>query len=360
VAIGPFEDRLFRSLFGDPVAERAFDTARTIGHYNAVECALTQACAAEGLVPQEAARAIIAVLDGFSPDPALIAAGTARDGVPVPAYVRALKAAVGTDGAAFVHFGSTSQDIIDTARALALVDVNAALSERLSTVTAQLDALFARFGEAPLMGRTRMQAALPATVGHRIAAWRAPFPRHARRLDTVRPAVEALQFGGPVGTRDGLEGRADAVAARMARTLGLTEPGAARHTDRDALGEYAAVLSLITASCGKIGGDVALMAQQGIDEVALAGGGSSAMAHKNNPVAAETLLTLARFNAAQVGGFHQTLVHEQERSGASWALEWMILPQMCAAAGCALDTAAKLIQSIERLGTPRQSAFGSD
>jgi 3-carboxy-cis,cis-muconate cycloisomerase len=350
MSLALFEDTLFRPLFGDAVAERAFDSDRTIERYNAVELALAQACAAEGLVPPASAEAIAAVLERFAPDPADLAAGTARDGLPVPAYVGALKAAVGPGHAAFVHLGSTSQDIADTARSLALAEVNAALAGRIEALVDALDTLAARWADAPLMGRTRMQAALPVTAGDRIAAWRAPFPRHRARLDRLRPAVEALQFGGPVGTRAGWQGRADAVAARMAKALGLTEPGAAWHTARDGLAEYAAFLSLLTGSCGKIGQDVALMAQQGLGEASLPGGGSSAMPHKSNPVRAEVLVALARFNGAQAGAFHQSLVHEQERSGASWSLEWMVLPQMCAATGCALDTAAALLRSIERLG----------
>jgi len=95
------------------------------------------------------------------------------------------------------------------------------------------------------------------------------------------------------------------------------------------------------------------MAQQGLDEIALAdGGSSSAMPHKRNPVQAELLVTLARFNATQLAGLHHALVHEQERSGAAWALEWMLLPQMCVATGCALCTARALLGSVERLGAP--------
>ena len=242
---------------------------------------------------------------------------------------------------------------MDTARALALAEVNDALRVRLEGVVSALRDLSGRWGGAPLMGRTRMQAALPLRAGERIGAWLAPFADHRSRLARLREGVEALQLGGPVGNRSGFRGRGDRVAERMARDLRLHNPPAAWHTRRDHPGEYASFLSLLTAACGKIGQDVVLMAQQGIEEVALPGGGSSAMAHKNNPVAAEILVTLARFNAAGVGAFHQALVHEQERSGISWSLEWMILPQMCAAAGRALETTRTLLEQLRRIGPGR-------
>jgi 3-carboxy-cis,cis-muconate cycloisomerase len=353
MALSVFEDALLGPLFADPVAARAFDAAATLRHYNTFEVALTEACAAEGLVPRASAQKVIAVLGGFRPDLAQLAAGTATDGVPVPAYVRALKAQVGAEDAGAVHFGGTTQDLMDTARAMALADVNDVLKARIDALSAALTTLSGRYGEAPLMGRTRMQAALEITVGDRIGAWAAPFPAHAERLARLRPLVEALQLGGPVGTRAAWRGKGDKIAARMAKALDLSDPPAAWHTRRDHLGEYGAFLSLVTAACGKIGGDVVLMAQQGIGEVELPGGGSSAMPHKNNPVGAELLVTLARFNAAQVGALHQALVHEQERSGVSWALEWMVLPQMCAAAGRALDGATDLIHALKRVGTEK-------
>ena len=106
----------------------------------------------------------------------------------------------------------------------------------------------------------------------------------------------------------------------------------------------------MTGSLGKFGADVALLAQAG-DEIKLSGGGrSSAMPHKSNPVGAEILVTLARFNAVLLSGMHQSLVHEQERSGAAWTLEWMMLPQMAVAAGASLRTALELIGQIEGLG----------
>jgi 3-carboxy-cis,cis-muconate cycloisomerase len=122
---------------------------------------------------------------------------------------------------------------------------------------------------------------------------------------------------------------------------------------RDGIAEAGSLMSLITGTLGKMGQDICLMAQQGIDEIRIdGGGGSSAMPHKQNPVLAELLVTLARFNAVQVSGLHQAMIHEQERSGAAWTLEWMILPQMVQATGRALAVASALTTQIVDIGSP--------
>jgi 3-carboxy-cis,cis-muconate cycloisomerase len=204
------------------------------------------------------------------------------------------------------------------------------------------------------MGRTRMQAAAEITVADRLAAWSRPLPDHAERLATLRPRVARLQLGGAVGTRSALGARGDDMAAYVAADLGLSAPDRAWHSTRHHVVDFAGVLSLVTGTLGKMGQDIALMAQQGVDEITLAGcGGSSAMPHKQNPVRAELLVTLARFNATQLAGMHQALIHEQERSGAAWALEWMILPQMSTVTARALAVACELADQVAGIGHPR-------
>jgi 3-carboxy-cis,cis-muconate cycloisomerase len=146
--------------------------------------------------------------------------------------------------------------------------------------------------------------------------------------------------------RGDLEGKGAAIVAELARLLQIGA-GPCWHVERDALAEFAAWTSLVAGSLGKIGTDVAIMAQNEIGEVKLAeGGGSSAMPHKSNPVRAEALVALARFNAALLGAHHQALVHENERSGAAWTLEWLVLPQMVVAAAAGLRHASALCRGL--------------
>lgn len=333
-------------IFGDPQAEAIWSPDRQIAHMLRVEAAYIRALGAVGKVPQEQATRAARVIDALAPDIDALRRASARDGLPVPDLVRQIKDAVAADAEA-VHAGMTSQDVLDTALTLTLQEINALVSERLDSLSTALADLTARYGDVQIMGRTRMQAALPIAFAQRTSGWSAPITAHAARLAALRPSVESLQLGGPVGDRATLGPQADAIASDMAARLGLSNPPAAWHTQREGLADYAGLLSRITGTLGKMGQDICLMAQQGIDEMQISGGGvSSAMPHKQNPVLAELLITLARFNATQVSAMHHALVHEQDRSGAAWALEWMILPPMTMATARALAAAQDLCARI--------------
>lgn len=350
MSFSPFDHPVLSGLLGDDETARHFSAVAEIEAMLVFERALAEAEAGEGIIESEAAAAIVAALGTFKPDLAALKAGVGQDGVVVPELVRQLRAAIGKPHDKAVHFGATSQDVIDTALILRLKPVIAHLEATLSEVIDRLAAVEARFGGRLLMGRTRMQAAIPITVADRVRPWREPLVRHRRRLDEQRRELLAVQFGGAAGTLEKLGDKAPAVRAALAAKLGLAD-APQWHSQRDRLAEFASLLSLIAGSLGKFGQDVALMAQTGGEIVLQGGGGSSAMPHKQNPVAAEILVALARFNATQLSGMHQALVHEQERSGAAWTLEWLILPQMVAAAAASLRQAKTLVGQIEAIGT---------
>lgn len=356
--ISVFDGGWMQGLFGDAEAAALWSDEAQMAHYLVFESAWSRALGQVGLAAPESAERAARLIDRFIPDRARLRADTGRDGLPIPGLVRQLKDAAGPDAKA-VHQGATSQDVMDTGLSLTLKPLTDLLLTRLARLQSALGVLSDRFGDATMMGRTRMQAALPISAGHRIASWAAPLDDHAARLTRLRPMTERLQLGGAVGTRDGLDGKGAAMATIMAAALGLDNPARSWHTDRSGLADYGNALSLITGTLGKMGQDICLMAQQGVDEIALAGGGgSSAMPHKANPILAELLVTLARFNATQIAGLHQAMVHEQERSGSAWALEWMILPPMSMACARALIAAETLCQSVERIGAPRQNGAG--
>ncbi len=347
------QNQCFSGLFADEAVAQEFGTAATLGRFLAFEIALTRALAEAGVVDQTTADAAVDQMHTFHPDLAAIARAVPVDGLPVPEFARQLKAHVGADLAHAVHTGATSQDLIDTAMVLALKELNLLLETRLKQVIATLTELSAAQGGNALMARTRMQAALPITVTDRIKTWQMPLETHLERLDQLRPRLELMQFGGAVGDRAGLAGAGEPMARQMAQTLGLHHADKAWHSMRDGVADYASWLSLVTGSLGKMGQDICLMAQQGLDEIRLSGtGSSSAMPHKQNPVQAEMLVSFARYNAVQLGGMHQALVHEQERSGAAWTLEWMILPAMVAVTSRALTSADNLLNNVEQTGAP--------
>ncbi|MDW6026275.1 3-carboxy-cis,cis-muconate cycloisomerase [Mesorhizobium sp. BAC0120] len=350
MTISPFDHPLLSSLLGDEEAARAFSVASEITAMIAVERALAEAEAAEGVIEPAAAQAIQAALDSFAPDMGKLRTALARDGVVVPELVRQIRLGVAEPFREQVHFGATSQDIIDTALMLRLKPILDRFDRLLADLIERLAALNIRFGGRTLTGVTRMQPAIPIRVSDRLAAWRQPLERDRERLKERSERLLAVQLGGAAGTLDKLGGKAAAVRAGLATRLGLAD-APQWHSQRDGIAEFAGWLSLTTGSLGKIGQDIALMALSGSDIALSGGGGSSAMPHKQNPVAAEALVALARFNATQLAGMHQALVHEYERSGAAWMLEWLILPQMVTATAGALRLAVELAGQIEGMGT---------
>ena len=342
MTVAAFDHPILSSLFGDAETARHFSVEAEVEAMLRFEAALALAQAEVGLIPDEAASRIAERCENFRADVASLAQAFARDGVVVPGLVKALRAHVGGDAAPYTHYRATSQDVVDSSLVLRLQPALAVFENRIAALISRLQMIVAQQGAVVLMGRTRMQRALPITVADKLRPWREPLVRDLQRFAELKPRLLVVQFGGAVGDRAGLDGKAEPMVEALARRLDL-RAGPCWHVERDAVGELAGWLSLTSATLGKIGADVCLMAQNEIGEVRLAeSGGSSAMPHKANPVKAEALVAMARFNAALVAAVHQALPHENERSGASWSLEWLTLPQMMVATGAALKVALKL------------------
>jgi len=349
MTVSPFDHPLLSGLLGDGEASRHFSVEAEIEAALSFESALADAEAENGIITRDASTAIVAALASFRPDTALLRAGVAKDGVMVPELVRQIRVAVGEPHGQHVHFGATSQDVVDTGLVLRLKSVVEHLGLLLTETIMRFAALEDRFGGRALTGMTRMQPAIPIQVSDRVTAWRASLQRHQERLSEQSRRLLVVQFGGAAGTLEKLDDKGPAVRAALAARLGLAD-APQWQSQRDALADFAGWLSLVTGSLGKFGQDIALMAQGGADIRLTGGGGSSAMPHKQNPVKAEALVALAGFNATQLSGMHQALVHEQERSGAAWTLEWLLLPQMVVATAASLRLAAELAGQVESLG----------
>lgn len=337
---------LLAALTGDQEIEKLLADAAQVAAMIRFELALAQAEAEAGLISADAAAAIASGLDGFEPDWDDLAAGMARDGVVVPALLAQMRRRITADHAEAPHKGATSQDAIDTALVLQLAEVIAIFVARLTALLDALDGLMDRHGSQPLMAHTRMQRALPYTVGAKLATWVAPLRRHLAALQAVRRSLLVIQLGGPIGDRSSFGPHGEAIARALARhlDLGLAEPW---QSARDPLIGFASLLTLLTGTLGKIGADVTLLAQNEVGAVTIVGGGgSSSMAHKSNPVNAEVLVALARYNAGLVGVLQQSMVHENERSGAAWTLEWLALPPIIVSAGASLRLANLLLEQV--------------
>lgn len=346
MSVSAFDHPWLGALVGDEDGTAVFSADAELKAMVSVEAALAAAEAEIGLIPAEAGAAIEAACADFSPDRAALAAATARDGVVVPDLVRQLRACVGSPHGEHLHFGATSQDIVDTALVIRLNELVPVFAERLTAVKSALGALQTAQGDTMIQAVTRMQPARPMRAATRIAAWQAPVARAAETLHAQAEHSFVLQLGGPTGDRSSFGGQGDQLAANLAARLSLTDPGTAWHAERGRLVEFGDWAARLAGGLGKMGADVALMALGGAVRIK-AGGGSSSMPHKKNPVAAESMVALGRFAATQVAGLHQAMVHETERSGAAWTLEWMVLPPLLVATLAALRHGASMAGNME-------------
>ncbi|MBV9001540.1 MAG: hypothetical protein JO304_20960, partial [Solirubrobacterales bacterium] len=316
--------RLFAGLFahGETAAEvsdRALADAMV-----EVEVALLQVLADLDLAPAEAARELADAVVGGKVELDLDELGraTGEQGTPVPGLLRALRRQLSSTTAAHLHRGATSQDVIDTAMMLV---ARRGLEGILADLGGAADAcaqLAERWRETILPGRTLLQQALPVTFGLKAAGWLSGLDGAIGELATIRERELAVQFGGAVGTLASLGDRGLEVAAGIADRLGLADPGLPWHTIRLRSVRLAAALGATLGLLGKIGRDVALLAQTEVAELAEGGGegrgGSSTLPHKRNPVGAIGLVACAQRGPGLVATMLAVMVQEHERGAGTW------------------------------------------
>lgn len=336
---------LFAGIYGrGPVALEVTGEAWLQAMLDA-EAALARACARETLIPEEAAEAIAAACSAEHFDVKAIGRDAARHATPVVPLVRALREQVGDELAGYVHLGATSQDILDTA---AMLVSSRALEVILGDAHAAVQGA-ARLAEehraTAMSGRTLLQQAVPTTFGLRAAAWLTGIDEACARLKEVRERELAVQMGGPVGAR------APAVAALVAEQLGLAEPVMPWHTIRVRVAALASALAVLAGVLGKVGRDVTLLAQDEVGEVREGGdpgsGGSTAMAHKHNPVAAVSVLACARRTPALAGTMLSSMEQEHERAAGAWQAEWGTVTELLALTGSAASWSRDLLEHLE-------------
>jgi 3-carboxy-cis,cis-muconate cycloisomerase len=331
-----FESTLpLRAIFGDQMRiQRMLD----------VEAALARVQARLGVVPATAVDAICVACNAQTIDIASLAIAAAAAGnlaIPLVKQLTASVAKSDAEAAKYVHWGATSQDIIDTALILQLRDALTHIERDLQ----QLGDLLAKFAKqhqsTPLAGRTWMQQALPITLGLKAATWLDPLQRHRTRIDALKSRLLVLQFGGAAGTLASLGDAGLQVAQALATELKLALPALPWHATRDRVVELASVLGAITGSLGKIARDISLLAQSEIAELAephaTGRGGSSAMPHKRNPVACANVLAAATRMPGLVATMLTAMPQENERALGGWQAEWECLPQIVQLTGAALE-----------------------
>lgn len=339
---------LFQAAFVDPEITALFSDAAWVEALVRVEVTLASVQASAGVIPSSAATSIAERARSFVAQPAKLAAGIEQDGFPIIELVAQLRAHVGGDAARFVHWGATTQDILDTALVLQLRETLDRIDARLAALTDALAKLADRHRATLMVGRTHAQPALPITFGLKVAGWLAPLVRHRRALAQLRPRVLNVQLGGAAGTLASLGAKGPAVVDALAASLRLGTLPMPWHTQREGLLEFSSRLALVSGSVAKFAQDTLLLAQAEIGEVRTASGqgGSSAMPQKQNPIRSETVLVAARAAAGEQAALLGTPPPEHERGTQTAQAELLHLPRVCAFAGGALRAAAQLASEL--------------
>jgi 3-carboxy-cis,cis-muconate cycloisomerase len=330
------------------------DDAATLQHMLDFEAALARAEAAVGVIPKGAVEPIAKACRAETFDVAALAEAARGSGnlaIPLVKALTAYVAKADAEAARYVHWGATSQDVIDTAAMLSLrAGIDVLLADLDRAIKGFAD-LARKHRQTAVVARTWLQHALPMPLGLKLAEYAAALHRSKLRLKRVAAETLALQFGGAAGTLAALGDKGLAVSEALARELGLPLPEAPWHTHRDRFADGASVLAIVTGSCGKIARDVSLMMQTDVGEAfEPAGegrGGSSTMPHKRNPVAAASALAAATMAPNLAATIFAAQVQDHERSAGPWHAEWPTLPALMLVTSGALAAIVDLAEGLE-------------
>jgi 3-carboxy-cis,cis-muconate cycloisomerase len=321
---------LFRDAFGTAAMRAIFSDAALVQRYVDVEVALARAQARVGVIPAEAAEAIARESRIERIDFDHMREETDIVGYPILPLVHQLVAMCGEAGR-YIHWGATTQDIMDTAVALQVRDALDSIDGDIRELRGILAGLAARYRDTPMAGRTHLQQALPVTFGYKAAIWLAMFDRHQQRLAQLRPRVAVVEFGGAAGTLASLGAKGFEVQKELARELGLAVPATTWHVARDGFAEAVNLLALITGSLGKIALDIMIMASTEFAEVyepfVKGRGASSTMPQKRNPISSELMLAASKAVRQHAGLMVDAMVQDFERATGPWHAEWIAIPE---------------------------------
>src|SRR3954453_12086667 len=321
---------LFRDAFGTAAMREVFSDLSLISRYVEVEIALARAEARCGVIPQAAADKIAARTDVTALDFDALRRETDIVGYPILPLVHQMVQQCGEAGR-YVHWGATTQDIMDSALVLQLRAGLAIIEQDVAALRRILADLSQRHRDTPMAGRTHLQQALPVTFVYKTAIWLSMFDRHAERLAQLKPRVLVGQFAGAAGTLASLGDKGFEVQKALCEELGLGVPVSTWHVARDGFAEVINFFGLVTGSLGKIALDIMIMASTEFAELyepfVKGRGSSSTMPQKRNPISSELMLAASKAVRQHAGLMLDAMVQDLERATGPWHAEWMAIPE---------------------------------
>lgn len=340
---------LFGGSFVDADMRPLFESDAFVSRCVETEVALAKAQARLGVVPEAAAEAIAIAARTIHFDQRRLTRETELVGYPILPIVEQLADACGEAGR-YLHWGATTQDIMDTATVLQIRAALVLIEQRLVGAMEALRSLAAEHRDTPMAGRTHLQHALPITFGYKAAVWLSSLERHHERLTQLRPRVLVAQFSGASGTLASLGEGGLAVQAELAKVLSLATPAITWHSARDGMAEVVQMLALVCGSLAKIAFDVSVMMTTELGEVSEPytrhRGASSTMPQKRNPISCELIIAAAKMVRQHAGLMLDAMVHDFERATGAWHVEWSAIPESFALASGALVQASFMLSGL--------------
>jgi 3-carboxy-cis,cis-muconate cycloisomerase len=323
----------FKDLFGSEPMRAVFDDLNLLQKWLDYEAALARAEASAGLVPPDAAAEITRAAQASSMDTAAIKRGVDKTVHPLVSVIWQLSELCQGEAGRYVHWGATTQDVMDTAIVLQIKESFLLFEQTLDDLMSVAAKLAREHRDTPMAGRTHGQQALPITFGFKVAVWLAEMKRHQARLEACKERVLVGQFAGAAGTLASVTEKGIEINAKLCAELGLNVPEIGWHTARDGFAEFASVIAMICATMGKIAHEIIDLQKSEVAEAEepfeMGKVGSSTMPQKRNPMICEAILTLARLTRRHATTAIDAMLHEHERDWSSFQMEWAYIPELC-------------------------------
>ena len=348
---GVFDSPLLQHIWSTEELRAIFNERNRVQKWYDYEAALALSQAELGIVPEAAAREIAAKAKVENVDLDAIGAEVRIVKHPLVPAVRALQKVCAGDHGEYLHYGPTTQDVLDTGMMLQIKQAHALFLRDLRDIGRELYRLAETHKSTPMTGRSHAVQALPITFGHKAAVWLSETGRNYQRLVQLQDRVFVGGMTGAVGTQASFGPQAFELDNKLMARLGLGVADINWQPARDRFAEYVGVLGLIGGSLGKIAHEIMLLAHTEIDELAEPFNegkvGSSTMPHKRNPVGCEGVLAVSRTLRYTVALVHEAMLVEHERDASMWRIEWKAIPEACMMAGAILAQMKTILAGLE-------------
>jgi len=345
----PVDFQLQTNFYVTPELQAIFDEQRKMNRWLGVEAALARAQGELGIIPVEAADAINARADMEQLDLEDIREGYQKSRNSLMPVIKALRKACGAEHGQFVHYGATTQDILDTTQVLELEETLQIVYRDLRAIEDLLVSVARKYRDTPMIGRTHGQQALPITLGLKTATWAVEIRRHIERIKSIYPRVTVGQLSGAVGTMAALGPQGREVAKRTMELLNLQWNPPSWHTSRDNIAELASHFALLAGTLEKIANEIFLLGKTEVGELAEPAPDtpmSSTMPHKRNPVLCQRVVALARHIRSLCTVVVESMPHEHERDPRLLWAEWLAMPQLSMYTGTAVHFVARILDGL--------------